>query len=98
MDRDGRTWAIDHGLSFHAEPKLRTVLWGWAAQPLDGGDVAALTRLATALAGEGCLAARLRNLLSSDEIAALCSRVDSLLDGGRFPVPAPGYPLPWPLF
>lgn len=98
VDRDGRTWAIDHGLSFHSEPKLRTVLWGWAAQPLDGGDVAALTRLSTELAGEGGLTVKLRNLLSSDEIDALASRVDSLLESGRFPVPAPGYPLPWPLF
>lgn len=98
VDRTGRTWAIDHGLSFHTEPKLRTVLWGWAAQPLDGGEVADLSDLAHDLSGEGGLAAELRDLLSSDEIAALSDRVDALLAGGRFPAPGPGYPLPWPLF
>lgn len=98
VDRSGRTWAIDHGLSFHVEPKVRTVLWGWAAQPLDGGDVRGLTRLADALAGERVLATELGVFLSSDEIAALSRRVDALLAGGRFPEPGPGYPLPWPLF
>ena len=98
VDRTGRTWAIDHGLSFHVESKLRTVLWGWAAQPLDGGEVAALAGLAGDLSGEGSLAAELGHLLSSDEIGALSGRVDALLAGGRFPVPGPGYPLPWPLF
>lgn len=98
VDRTGRTWAIDHGLSFHVESKLRTVLWGWAAQPLDGGEVAALAGLAGDLSGEGSLAAELLQLLSSDEIDALSGRVDALLTGGRFPAPGPGYPLPWPLF
>lgn len=98
VDRAGRTWAIDHGLSFHVEPKVRTVLWGWAAQSLDGEDAAALTRLATELAGEGGLAAELRLLLSPAEIGALSSRIDALLADGRFPVPGPGYPLPWPIF
>ena len=98
VDRSGRTWAIDHGLSFHVDPKLRTVLWGWAAQPLDGGDVEDLTRLAGELAGEQGLTAELGRLLSSDEIGALLDRVAGLLSEGRFPVPGPGYPLPWPLF
>ena len=98
VDRAGRSWAIDHGLSFHVDPKVRTVLWGWAGQPLVGGDVADLTRLAGELAWEGGLASRLTHLLSSDEIDALARRVDGLLTDGRFPVPGPGYPLPWPLF
>lgn len=98
VDRSGRTWAIDHGLSFHVDPKLRTVLWGWASKPLDGGDVAGLRRLAGELAGGDGLAAELGHLLSSDEIDALSARVDALLTEGRFPAPGPGYPLPWPLF
>lgn len=98
VDRAGRTWAIDHGLSFHVDPKLRTVLWGWASQPLDGGDVSGLTSLADALARDDGLATELSDLLSSDEIDALSARVDALLTGGRFPVPGAGYPLPWPLF
>lgn len=98
VDRAGRYWAIDHGLSFHVDPKVRTVLWGWAGQPLVGGDVADLRGLAGELAREGGLASRLTHLLSSDEIDALARRVDGLLTDGRFPVPGPGYPLPWPLF
>lgn len=98
VDRQGRSWAIDHGLSFHVDPKLRTVLWGWASQPLDGGDLPGLDRLAVALASGDGLATELGDLLTSDEIDALAGRVDALVTGGRFPSPGPGYPLPWPLF
>ena len=45
----GRLWAIDHGLTFHPEPKLRTVLWGFAGLPLPPALVSALERLAAAL-------------------------------------------------
>lgn len=97
-DADGVVWAIDHGLSFHSEPKLRTVLWGWAGKPLPEEDIEGLHRLKEALTtGEG-LATDLSDLLSSVEIAALGARVDSLLEEQTFPVPGPGYPLPWPLF
>ena len=98
VDQSGRTWAIDHGLSFHSEPKVRTVLWGWAGQPLDGGEVEGLSALARQLSDEADLRADLGLLLSSHEIAALADRLEALLADGRFPVPGPGYPLPWPLF
>lgn len=97
-DVDGVIWAIDHGLSFHREPKLRTVLWGWAGQPLPAEDVAGLGRLRQALTADGELTVVLSDLLSSGELAAFAARVDSLLDSRQFPVPGPGYPLPWPLF
>lgn len=98
MDTAGQTWAIDHGLSFHTEPKLRTVLWGWAGQPLPEADVAGLRTVLDGLAPEGGLRDTLSELLSPAEIEALGRRVDGLLTGGVFPVPGPGYPLPWPLF
>lgn len=47
---DGRLWGIDHGLTFHADPKLRTVLWGWAGDPIPDVDLARLERLRAALA------------------------------------------------
>jgi len=98
VDAAGVVWAIDHGLSFHTDPKVRTVLWGWAGQPLDGGDIAGLERLRAGLAGEGALRGTLADLLAGAEIDALAARVDVLLASRLFPVPGPGYPLPWPLF
>lgn len=98
VDAAGVVWAIDHGLSFHTEPKVRTVLWGWAGQPLTADDVAGLERLRRDLAEGGGLGAALSDLLSSAEVEALTDRVDALLATRVFPVPGPGYPLPWPLF
>lgn len=98
IDTDGVVWAIDHGLSFHTEPKVRTVLWGWAGQPLPADDVEGLRRLRSALGDGGTLRIGLGDLLAPAEIDALADRVDALVDGGVFPVPGPGYPLPWPLF
>ena len=98
VDTAGVIWAIDHGLSFHTEPKLRTVLWGWAGQPLPAEDLAGLERLRDTLADGGPLAVTLADLLSPPEIAALAARVAALVDAGVFPVPGAGYPLPWPLF
>jgi len=97
-DAAGVAWAIDHGLSFHSHPKLRTVLWGWAGQPLPGDHIEGLRRLAGALAGPSELSGELSDLLSSTEITALRGRIDKLLETERFPVPGHGYPLPWPLF
>ena len=98
VDAAGVFWAFDHGLCFHTEPKLRTVLWGWAGQPLPPDDLAGLQRLSDGLAGADPLGRTLSDLLSAAEIAALGARVAALVDGGVFPVPGPGYPLPWPLF
>ncbi|WP_010541767.1 SCO1664 family protein [Dietzia alimentaria] len=98
VDTAGQTWAIDHGLSFHTEPKLRTVLWGWAGQPLPEPDLAGLHKVLDGLAAHGSLRDTLSDLLTSAEIEALERRVDGLLTGGVFPAPGPGYPLPWPLF
>ena len=50
LEHDGRLWGIDHGVSLHEEPKLRTVLWGWAGEPLPEGDLARLARLDAELA------------------------------------------------
>ncbi|AKU17019.1 SCO1664 family protein [Luteipulveratus mongoliensis] len=91
-------WAIDHGITCHAEPKLRTILWGWAGDPLPEDDRGRLQRLAAALA-DGSLAADLAPVLTEDEVDALSNRVDRLLQRGTFPVPPAGRtPLPWPLW
>lgn len=98
VDAAGVTWAIDHGLSFHTEPKLRTVLWGWAGHALPDEDLADLRRLRGHLTEGDELVETLSDLLSPAEIEALIARVDALLASRAFPVPGPGYPLPWPLF
>jgi len=94
---DGAVLGVDHGLTFHEDPKLRTVLWGWAGERFDDGVVALLEATAAALDGE--LAERLSQLLTDDELLAAELRVERLLARGRFPKPPPGgRALPWPPF
>ncbi|GGT40767.1 phosphatidylinositol kinase [Streptomyces kurssanovii] len=94
---DGTLYAIDHGVTFNADDKLRTLLWGWAGEPLPAEAVTALTTLATSLADGGTLATRLAELLTSAEVAALSGRVAALLRSGTHPVPSGDWPaIPWP--
>ena len=96
VGEDERVWAIDHGVCFHAEPKLRTVLWDLAGHPFEAADVADLEALAAAAAGGG-LAERLAELLAADEIAAVAERSLGLARAGRLPAPGSGRAYPWPL-
>jgi hypothetical protein len=93
--KDGRLWAVDHGLSFHVDPKLRTVIWEFAEQPFARQIVRALERTEQAL--NGALNERLGELLSREEAHACLVRVRSLLSERRFPRPETDRPLPWPL-
>jgi hypothetical protein len=90
-------WCIDHGVSFHKEPKLRTVLWGFAGSPLPDAMVDALgTFLAGLHAG---LCEQVAELLSNREAAALLSRTEELLANPVHPEPPEDRPaLPWPLW
>ena len=95
-DGSGRVWGCDHGVTFHEETKLRTVLWGWADDPLREQDVAALERLAAAI-DDARTGRELRLLLSATEISALRRRVRKLLRRGVMPSPAGSWPaIPWP--
>jgi uncharacterized repeat protein (TIGR03843 family) len=92
---DGRLYGIDHGVTFAVPGKLRTLLWGWAGEPLDDEAVAALTGLADRL--KGALADELAPLLTAAEIDALRERVAGLLASGLHPVPSGDWPpVPWP--
>ena len=93
---DGRVWAIDHGVCFHVEPKLRTVLWDFAGQALDPAVIADLEELA-GNAREGDLQRELRGLLDPDEIAAIATRASGLALAGCLPLPRGRRPYPWPL-
>uniref|UniRef100_UPI0015F0D28D SCO1664 family protein n=1 Tax=Streptomyces phytophilus TaxID=722715 RepID=UPI0015F0D28D len=93
----GRLYAIDHGVTFHTDDKLRTLLWGWAGEPLPAEAVAVLRRLADGLAAAGPLAARLAPLITAAEVAALRARTAALLASGRHPEPSGEWPaIPWP--
>ena len=95
-DRDGRLWAVDHGLCCHAEPKLRTVLWGWRSVSLSPAELARLEHIHQWLAGDPD---ELGALLTSRERRALSHRVSTLRETATFPEPVPGLPaLPWPAF
>jgi hypothetical protein len=94
---DGRVWAVDHGVSFHTEPKLRTVIWQFAEEPL-GEDVRTrLEQLGSAVADPDGVGGELERLLSAEEAAATLARVETLLVEDRFPSPVGDRPLPWPL-
>ena len=91
-----RLWAIDHGLTFHVEPKLRTVLWGFAGETIPAELVQALTTLQSQLASG--LAARVSKLLSPEEAGGLSERVESLLLHPVHPLPPDDRPaVPWPM-
>jgi uncharacterized repeat protein (TIGR03843 family) len=87
-----RLWAIDHGLTFHAEPKLRTVIWDFVGDELDD-DVARDLR---AFVDRGITPA-LAALLDEPEQEALVGRAADLLADGCLPPPRSGRPYPWPL-
>jgi hypothetical protein len=93
---DGHVWGIDHGLCFHVEPKLRTVLWDLAGHRLAAAERADLEALA-AEAASGGLRDRLGGLLDGEEVAALGERALKLARTGRLPAPGSGRAYPWPL-
>ncbi len=97
VDGDERLWAIDHGVCFGVDPKLRTVLWGWGGQPVPAEALAGLAALADRLqSADGEPVAR---WLGADEFDALLQRTHDVISAGTFPLPAPHWPpLPWPLF
>ncbi|MBQ1098144.1 SCO1664 family protein [Streptomyces sp. b94] len=92
-----RLFGIDHGVTFHAENKLRTLLWGWAGDPLTGEALTVLDALGEALKDGGTLAIRLGALITPAELDATRARVDALLASGKHPEPSGEWPaIPWP--
>ncbi|MBN0045386.1 SCO1664 family protein [Streptomyces actuosus] len=94
---EGRLYGIDHGVTFNVDDKLRTLLWGWAGEPLTAEAVEVLGALGTALADGGALAARLAGLITPAEIDATRARVGALLASRKHPEPSGEWPaIPWP--
>jgi uncharacterized repeat protein (TIGR03843 family) len=96
-DESGLLWGVDHGVTFHVESKLRTVIWQFAGEKLSAEVRDALRVLQGALGPGGEIASQLGPLLSPPEIHAAHERVDTLLEVGRFPAPRGERALPWPL-
>jgi hypothetical protein len=97
LDTSGRVWSIDHGICFHSDYKLRTVIWEFAGEPIPAVLVSDLQRLRRQLdKNEGEHAQKLSQLLTEREMAALQRRLSRLLKQPVFPQPGPGRHYPWP--
>lgn len=96
----GHRYGVDHGVCFHVDFKLRTVLWGWARSPLNDEERAALTSLLEELGtADAPLRAALDRRLTPAEVTALRTRCEDLLMRGRLPLPSGDWPaIPWPAF
>jgi hypothetical protein len=98
----GAVKAIDHGVTLHAQDKLRTVLWQWEGQPLPTESLVALEALQDAVGDRrrpGPLAPTLETLLTLAEVQAVRRRVRRLLETGVHPSPTGDWPaVPWPPF
>jgi uncharacterized repeat protein (TIGR03843 family) len=92
IDSDNQIWAIDNGLSFHEEPKLRTVIWDFAGDPLPSNAAHALLSLL-----ETGLSPQLKVLLTPTEQEATMRRAQRVLAQGHFPHDMTGRSYPWPL-
>jgi hypothetical protein len=84
---DGRTWAIDHGLTFHTDPKLRTVIWDFAGESIADELVADLEALCRALDPCAALRPALGKLVAEVEIDGVLQRLRRLLRTGVYPDP-----------
>jgi len=94
-DQNGHLYGCDHGVTFHEDDKLRTVLWRWAGDELSGAEVKSLQTLRDGLGKELDLAQHLTEV----EIQALLARINTLLENGVMPLPNPEWPaIPWPAF
>ncbi|AWT25729.1 hypothetical protein Csp1_09230 [Corynebacterium provencense] len=93
----GHRFGVDHGLTFHTAPRLRTVLWGWIGRRLTDSETAGVAAVRSGLDSD--LGAALTEHLTDAEIRALRTRCDRLLDNPVFPGPSGTMPaVPWPVF
>ncbi|MDT4892581.1 MAG: hypothetical protein QOE97_1616 [Pseudonocardiales bacterium] len=92
---DGHIYGVDHGVTFHSEDKLRTVLWQWAGRRLPDDALDTLGSLRAQLDGE--LGQRLGRLMTTRELRRTVRRVDRLLSSRCHPEPSDEWPsVPWP--
>ncbi len=96
VEDDGHVWGIDHGLTFHSLPKLRTVIWDFSGQPVPGDCLADLRLLRERLSGRS-LRTSLEQLLAAEEVEALSQRLNIIISRPSFPMWTGSYrSVPWP--
>ena len=97
VDNDRHIWLIDHGICFHVDDKLRTVIWDFAGETIPAGLRADLLNFRRQLNPPSGLVSKLSQYIHPTEIVAFAGRADDLLRRGCFPDPDPGHrPIPWP--
>jgi hypothetical protein len=96
--KDGRMWLVDHGLTFNAEPKLRTVLWDFSGETVPVELLADVRALKDKLKSEKQLRDALRSLLDEAEIEALELRIKTIIEKPMFVYPGPHRSVPWPWY
>jgi uncharacterized repeat protein (TIGR03843 family) len=95
--KDGHIWTIDHGLTFHHEPKLRTVIWDYAGQPIPEDILKDLNCLQRSLdQPTSRLLTELADLITGREIKMFRHRLDRIIAAGTFPLPGAGRNVPFP--
>jgi hypothetical protein len=93
----GHLYGCDHGVTFHADDKLRTVLWQWAGTQFTNEEKALLNQARELFTGDK--SEIIAGLIDEDEIDATVSRIDRALSEQSFPIPNPDWPaVPWPPF
>ena len=94
--REDLVHGCDHGVTFHEDDKLRTVLWQWADKALTTDEIALLERLESSVKAD---AERLLGLITENEFASLLARINRLLSEKKYPSPSDEWPaVPWPPF
>jgi ligand-binding sensor domain-containing protein len=94
LDVNGKMWGCDHGVCFHEEDKLRTVIWQFAGDEIPAELIEDLEKLSSQIDQDYLL-----TLISENEIRALRARIELLLTTKKFPLPNPEWPaIPWPPF
>ncbi len=97
LGEDDHIWLIDHGLCFHDEEKLRTVVWDFAGEPIPGELLECMGLLRDQMESQNDFHDDLSHLLSRTELIKFRERIDRILRSPTFPSPGPGRPYPWPL-
>jgi uncharacterized repeat protein (TIGR03843 family) len=97
LAEDGRIWCIDQGLTFHAEDKLRTVIWDFQGEPVPQHLAEDVGGFRERLDGDKRLRTALLHLITEREMRKLEERAEAIAGGEVFPAPPPWRPYPWPM-
>jgi uncharacterized repeat protein (TIGR03843 family) len=97
MSPDGHIWSIDHGVCFHKEDKLRTVIWDFACETIPEALLADTRSFHEKLLNDQDLKEKYLAFISEDELSSLLKRTNRVLEERIFPEPDTDRPYPWPL-